>query len=516
VLSGHVKASVDIELERKDGSKVWVNQRLDGVLDAAGEVTGIDGITRDIRDRKAAELRLEHEVLHDPLTGLANRVLVMDRIEQGLSRAGRERGLVAVLFLDLDQFKVFNDTRGHSWGDAVLVAVANRLVECSRSADTVGRFSGDEFVVVCEKLGAASDAIKIATHILSSINTAFEIDGEAVHVTVSIGIATGQAGERADKLLRDADLAVYRAEDLGRARYEVFDDTLRAEAERRSVDEMGLRRALDNNEFSLDYQPVWSMADGRFVGAEALLRWHDLERGIVGPSDFIPVAEECELIVPIGGWVLERACEALARSDRLETRTMSVNVSAVQLRSRTLPQTLEDLIAATRIEPGLLCLEITESVLMEDVDYFPRVLHKLRDIGVRLSIDDFGTGYSSLAYLRRFPVDELKIDRSFIANLNSDPYDATLVAAIIAIGDALNLRVVAEGVETAAELAALTELGCHYAQGFLFARPCSFEEYTESRAQGPAPGVADKAGGADGAPLGHRELSTTSSGRVRC
>ena len=490
VLSNHVKAAVDAELVRKDGSKVWVSQSLDAVRGVTGEVVGINGITRDISDRKAAELQLEHEVLHDPLTGLPNRVLLMDRIEHGLSRAAREHGLVTVLFVDLDRFKVFNDTRGHGWGDAVLIAVANRLVECSRAADTVGRFSGDEFVIVCEKLRVATDAIKIAAHMLNAFNAPFHIHGEEVHVTASIGIATGAAGQSADKLLRDADLAMYRAKDLGRARYEMFDDTLRAEAERRSTAEAGLRRALDNEEFALAFQPVWSMIEERFVGAEALLRWHDPGRGTIGPVDFIPLAEESGLIVPIGEWVLEQTCALLARWSQMEHRqassTMSVNVSAVQLRSREFTHALEDLIAATRIEPKLLCLEITESVLMGDVDHFSRVLHQLQAIGTRLSIDDFGTGYSSLAYLRRFPVDELKIDRSFISNLDTDPYDATLVAAVIAIGKALGLRVVAEGVETAEELAALRELGCQYAQGFLFARPCTFDECVKILDGGPS------------------------------
>jgi diguanylate cyclase (GGDEF)-like protein/PAS domain S-box-containing protein len=481
VLSDHVKAAVDIELVRKDGSKIWLNQSLDAVRGATGEVVGMNGITRDISDRKAAEQQLEHEVLHDPLTGLPNRVLLMDRIEHGLSRAAREDGLVAVLFVDLDRFKVFNDTRGHGWGDAVLVAVANRLLECSRASDTVGRLSGDEFAIVCEKLLAATDAIKIADHTLSLFNAPFDVEGEEVHVTASIGIATGEAGESADKLLRDADLAMYRAKDHGRARYEVFDDNLRAEAERHSTVEAGLRRALDNHELSLVFQPIWSMVEERFIGGEALLRWHDQDLGIIGPTDFIPVAEDCGLIVPIGEWVLEQVCKSLSHSNRTKPRqtacTMSVNVSAVQLRSREFTLALEKLISATNIEPELLCLEITESVLMEDVDYFSKVLYELRAIGTRLSIDDFGTGYSSLAYLRRFPVDELKIDRSFITDLDSDPYDATLVAAVIAIGEALGLRVVAEGVETAEELAALRDLGCQYAQGYLFARPCGFDEY---------------------------------------
>ena len=483
MLSGRVEEAGDVEFVRKDGSMVWVGQRLNTVRDATGQVIGVEGIIRDISDRKAAELRLEHEVLHDHLTGLPNRVLLMDRIEQGLSRTARDRGLVAVLFVDLDRFKLFNDTRGHDRGDAVLMAVAQRMVERSRAEDTVGRFSGDEFVVVCEKLHAATDAIKIAEHILNSFDAPFEVDGEEVHVMASIGIATGGADESAEKLLRDADLAMYRAKDRGRARYEVFDDTLRVETERRSATEAGLRRALENDELALVFQPVWSIAEERFVGAEALLRWHDPERGTIAPAEFVPIAEECGLIVPIGDWVLEQACASLSRwrsmGPRLAACTMSVNVSAVQLRSRMFAQSLEELIESTSIEPKLLCLEITESVLMEDVDYFSETLHRLQATSARLSIDDFGTGYSSLAYLRRFPVNELKIDRSFVAGLDTDTYDATLVAAVIAIGDALELRVVAEGVETAEELAVLSDLGCQYAQGYLLARPCTFDECIE-------------------------------------
>jgi diguanylate cyclase (GGDEF)-like protein/PAS domain S-box-containing protein len=483
VRSGRAEPASDVELVRKDGSRIWVNQSLGAVLDTGGEVVAIDGITRDISGRKAAELQLEHEVLHDPLTGLPNRVLLMDRIEHGLSRAARENESVALLLIDLDRFKAFNDTRGHSFGDAVLGAVATRLVASLRPADTVGRFSGNEFVVVCEKLLTGADALKIADHTLNSFAAPFDIAGEEVHVTASIGIAMGKEGQSADKLLRDADLAMHRAKELGRARYEVVDDTLRAEAEWHSTIETGLRRGLDKHEFALAFQPVWSIIEERFVGAEALLRWHDQELGAIGPADFIPVAEDCGLIVPIGEWVLEQACNSLALANRAKFRetasTMSVNVSAVQLQSSDFIRALEELISATGIEPKLLCLEITESMLMGDVDYFSKVLHELRAIGTRLSIDDFGTGYSSLAYLRRFPVDELKIDQSFIAGMDSDPYDATLVAAVIAIGEALGLRVIAEGVETAEELTTVRDLGCQYVQGYFFARPCGFDEYME-------------------------------------
>jgi diguanylate cyclase (GGDEF)-like protein/PAS domain S-box-containing protein len=480
VLSGHLDKADDLEIVRKDGSRLWVSQRVEPVVGVDGEIVAVDGITRDISERKAAELRLEHEVLHDPLTGLPNRVLLMDRIEQGLSRSTRDQARVAVLFVDLDRFKLFNDSRGHGRGDAVLMAVADRLAKNSRAGDTVGRFSGDEFVVVCEKLRVATDAIKIAEHILSSFDAPFALDGEEVHVTASIGVAISEAGDSADKLLRDADLAMYRAKDRGRARFEVFDDTLRAEAERHFAVEAGLRRAIENHEFALVFQPVWSIGEERFVGAEALLRWHDPERGLMSPAEFVPIAEECGLIVPIGEWVLEQACESLARwsemGPRLATCTMSVNVSATQLRSGTFTAAMEKQIAAKRIKPELLCLEITESVLMGDIAYFSNALAQVRSLGARLSIDDFGTGYSSLAYLHRFPADELKIDQSFVADLDSDAFDDPLVGAMIAIGDSLGLRVVAEGVETAEQLAMLRDLGCRFAQGYLFARPCSFDD----------------------------------------
>jgi diguanylate cyclase (GGDEF)-like protein len=387
-----------------------------------------------------------------------------------------------VLFIDLDRFKLFNDTGGHSWGDAVLVAVADRLLERSRDSDTVGRYSGDEFVVVCEDLRVPSDAIKVAERTLAAFSSPFEVEGKDVFVKASLGVVTSGAmsvGRGADELLQSADLAMYRAKDRGRGRYEVFDDSLRAEVERRTTAEAGLRRALDNEEFRLVFQPVWSISEQRFVGAEALIRWEDPSRGTISPAEFIPVAEDSGLIVPIGGWVLEQAGEALAQwaqmGPRLAACTMSVNVSAVQLRSPAFTESLEQLIAAEGFDPALLCLEITESVLMGDVDYFSAALDRLQFIGARVSIDDFGTGYSSLAYLGRFPVDELKIDQSFTEGLGTRAFDATLVAAVIAIGEALGLRVVAEGVENLEQLAVLQELGCRYAQGFLFARPGDFE-----------------------------------------
>lgn len=476
-----LRPAVDLELLRKDGTKLWVNQSLYTIRGDQGEIVGVYGTTSDISARKAAELLLEHKALHDPLTGLPNRVLLVDRLKHSLWRAERGQDLVAVLFVDLDRFKVFNDSRGHRRGDSVLIAVGNRLLESSRTADTVGRSSGDQFIVICEHLTKPNDAIRIANSTLHFFDAPFRIDGEDVHVTTSIGIALGKAGDSPEIILREADLAMYQAKEHGRARCEMFDETLRTEAERRSNDEAGMRRALENDEFQLVFQPEWLIPYKTIVGAEALLRWQDPERGPISPVDFIPVAEECGMIIPIGKWVLEQACKSLARVNQVPGRakpySMSVNVSAVQLRSGTFIEALQDVIAKTGIDPRLLCLEITESVLMADVGYFSRILGDLRDIGARLSIDDFGTGYSSLAYLSRFPVDELKIDRSFVSNLGSDPYDTTVVAAMITMGRALGLRVVAEGVATDHEFTTLRDLGCEVAQGFLFSRPIALDEY---------------------------------------
>ncbi len=411
----------------------------------------------------------------------------MDRIDHALQRAARTGAPIAVFFVDLDRFKLINDAGGHRRGDAVLTAVAQRLAGRARGADTVARFSGDEFVILCENLTCELDAIRIAEGILQTFVPPFHVEGSNTYINASIGVAmaSGSLSEQlvAADVLRNADLAMYRAKARGRGRYEIYDDSLRKEAEVRSITETALRRAIANEEFTLAFQPVWSIADGRFVGAEALIRWVDPDRGLVSPGDFISVAEDCGLIVPIGEWVLEQSCAELARwaqaGGELSTCSLSVNVSAIQLRSRTFLDSLSQLLVKTGINPALLCLEITESVLMEDIDFFSALLHRLQGIGVSVAIDDFGTGYSSLAYLRRFPVNELKIDQSFIEGLGRDAFDATLVEAVIMIGNALGLRVVAEGVETATQLATLRDLGCRYAQGFLFARPDAFEQCRE-------------------------------------
>jgi diguanylate cyclase (GGDEF)-like protein/PAS domain S-box-containing protein len=480
--SNNTDQAVEGEVTRKDGSKLWVSQQLNPVYDSSGNLIAVEGITRDISDRKDTETREAYAALHDPLTGLANQLLLVNRIEHGLSRADRVNSFLAVLYVDLDHFNLINEDRSHEEGDAVLKAVARRLLELAGVADTVARFSGDRFVVLCEDLVSANDLVKFAERTLDSFRSPFEIEGENVFVKASIGVATAKldgAEQSADGLLRDANLAMYRAKAQGRNRYEMFDTALRVDAQRRSAAEAGLRRAIERDEFALDFQPVWSITQDRFIGSEALLRWHDPDKGIVAPSEFISVAEDCGLIVPIGRWVLEQACTALTQWSRMGPRlaacTVSVNVSPVQLQSRSFAGELEQLISSTRVDPTLLCLEITESVLMEEDETFSTTLHRLRDLGVQFSIDDFGTGYSSLAYLRRFPVDEVKIDQSFITGLGRDPFAGALVKAVIMIGDALNLRIVAEGVENIVQLTAFRELGGRHAQGYLLARPCDLE-----------------------------------------
>jgi diguanylate cyclase (GGDEF)-like protein/PAS domain S-box-containing protein len=483
LLSNHDVGAVENEVTRKDGSKLWVSQQLNAVRDPSGQLIAIQGITRDISERKTAEARQIHEALHDSLTGLANRALLMDRIERALSRPVGAKPFVGVLFIDLDRFKLFNDSHGQGKGDAVLIAVAERLTSRVKATDTVARLNSDEFVILCEELTLGVDAVTLAERALDMFNIAFDIDGEEVVVKASIGVATARASagtQTSEELLRNADLAMYRAKGRGGERFEAFDSSLRLDAERRSQAEAGLRRALQHEEFALVFQPVWSIAEDRYVGAEALLRWHDPIRGTIAPGEFILVAEDSGLIVPIGDWALEQACAALVRwsqmGPHLARCTMSVNVSPVQFRSPAFAGKLERVLTDTGVDPQLLCLEITESVLMEDDDSFAAALLRVQGLGVQLSIDDFGTGYSSLAYLQRFPVDEVKIDQSFVKGLGRDPLAAALVRAVIMIGDALGLRIVAEGVESNIQLTALRELGGRHAQGHLFARPCDFED----------------------------------------
>jgi diguanylate cyclase (GGDEF)-like protein/PAS domain S-box-containing protein len=427
-------------------------------------------------ERKAFEERLAHQSMHDPLTGLPNRLLFLDRLSLAIARCRRMHREVAVLFIDLDRFKNVNDSVGHDAGDELLVSVARRLESVLRPGDTVARFGGDEFTILCDDLTTATSqerAIEIAERLLEAVAQPFIVGGAQTFVSASVGIALATGEERPEELLRDADAAMYHAKESGRGRAEVFDDTMRARAVSRHATENDLHRALEHGELLLFFQPVVALAEGRCVGAEALVRWQHPERGLMVPDEFVPLAEETGLVVELGRWVLEAAAREAARWEREldESFVVSVNLSARQLAQPGLADRLAAIIEQVGVTPHNLCLEITETVLMEDAEAVISVVERMRSLGVQLSIDDFGTGYSSLGYLKRFPVNAVKIDRSFVSGLGSDAGDTAIVSAVVGLAHALGLQVVAEGVETERQLAELIALGCDEAQGYFFAPP---------------------------------------------
>jgi len=435
-------------------------------------------------DRADAADRLGFLALHDPLTELPNRTLVVDRLTQVLLRLDRRRSTTAVLVLDLDRFTVINDSFGHDAGDELLVAVANRLVETVRPGDTVGRLGGDEFVIVCEDAGDDEGAEAIAERLAHAVAEPVSIARGDVVVTASVGIAISRStSDRADGLLRDADAALYRAKAKGGARHELFDEAMHTSAVVRLLTERALRRAIDHDELRVWYQPQIDIATRETVAVEALVRWQHPVRGIVGPNEFIDVAEETGLIVPIGAWVLDQACAQTAAwrgpTSLGRPRTVSVNLSARQLARPDLPARIAAILRDRGTDPQTVCLEITESVLLDDLESTADAVRALKDLGLRLAIDDFGTGYSSLAYLKRFSFDELKIDRSFVDGVGEDETDDAIVAATIDLAHALGLVVAAEGIETEAQFERLAELGCDLVQGYLFARPQPASALTE-------------------------------------
>jgi diguanylate cyclase (GGDEF)-like protein len=427
-------------------------------------------------ERERAEHELAHQALHDPLTGLANRMLLIDRLTQALARSERRRKSVAVMFLDLDRFKVINDSLGHETGDRVLVCVADRLRRFLRPEDSASRLGGDEFVVLCEDLASERDAIDIAERLAQSVQQPIALDTGELVVTTSIGVALGKAvADSPEALVRDADAAMYQAKDGGRARYELFDSDTRVRAVKRLKTENELRRAIDAGGLRLHYQPLVRLGDQRIAALEALVRWQHPERGLLPPAEFIPVAEETGLIAPLGAWVLEEACRQSARWQQAAPEgpplRIAVNVSVRQLDVPQFEEAVRSVLAETGIDPMTLSLELTETVLMEAAPPTLATLRRLRELGVRLAIDDFGTGYSSLSYLKRFQVDTLKVDRSFVKGLGVDPEDSAIVAAVVSLAHNLGLSAVAEGVETTKQLNHLRLLDCDLAQGYYFAYP---------------------------------------------
>jgi diguanylate cyclase (GGDEF)-like protein/PAS domain S-box-containing protein len=468
--------SGELSLSAPGGAEMPVSQLIQAHYDVDGRLQNYSFSARDLTERVDYQTRLAHEVLHDRLTGLPNRALFVDRLTQSLARTARRDSLLAVLSVDLDRFKLVNDSLGHEAGDRLLLEVAARLQSVLRSGDTAARFGGDEFTLLCEEVVDEAQAVAIAQRVLSVLAVPFVLDGSPLHLTASVGIALcdGDAAVRPEHLLRDADAALHRAKDLGKARYELFDERVRAHAVARFQTEAALHEAIERGQFRVYYQPEVCLTTGRVVGAEALVRWLHPVNGLVPPDEFVPLAEECGLVGQIGEWVLREACWQAVRwrgaRDDHEPFTVWVNLSPRQL-SPDLVDSVRSALAETGVDPAQLGLEVTESALLGDADAASDVLLALRGLGVRIVIDDFGTGYSSLAYLRRLPVDGVKIDRSFVAGLGSSPEDSAIVRAVLGMASALGLATIAEGVETREQLAELTALGCGYAQGFYFARP---------------------------------------------
>ncbi len=458
----------------------WVVCRGLAARDEHGKALEFGGSLTDVTHRKVAEEQLAHRAFYDPLTNLPNRALFLDRLRHALRRATRRKDYAfAVLFLDVDRFKVINDSLGHMAGDRLLVMVARRLEISLRPGDSVARLGGDEFTVLLDDIKDISDATTVAERIQKELSAPFDIGGQEIFISSSIGIACSTTGyQRPEDVLRDADTAMYRAKAHGRARHALFDTAMHAHVLRQLQIEAELRRAVERNEMFVQYQPIVALGSGVISSVEALARWRSTERGLVDPSEFIPVAEETGLIQPLGRWVLREACSEANRWRNKSGATacgLSVNLSSKQLSQPDLAAVIAEVLADTGLPAELLQLEITESAILEHPEAAASTLKRLKQLGVRLSIDDFGTGYSSLSYLQRFPIDALKIDRSFVQHLGVeraiDGDDARIVRAIVMIGRNLGKQVIAEGVETADQLQLLRDVGCDFAQGYFFSKP---------------------------------------------
>ncbi|MEX0732768.1 MAG: EAL domain-containing protein [Aquisalimonadaceae bacterium] len=464
---------------RKDGSQFWNELHILPMPDEHGRITHFVGILHDITIRRHYEEELAFRIGHDGLTGLPNRMLLMDRLKQAVAVARRKKSRLAVLHIDLDGFKVFNDSQGHLLGDELLRSVADRLQRAARSMDTVARFAGDEFVMLCTELNCDGDVRIIAERVMAAVSQPIHINQITSHMTCSIGISMYPSDSQdPEDLIRNAGLAMSRAKDRGRNGFASFTTDLSDSITRRLMLGNDLRQALNNNQFHLVYQPQFSLGCKGAVGLEALLRWEHPMLGPVSPAEFIPVAEETGLIIAIGEWVLLTACMQQRQwvAQGLPAYRIAVNISARQFARQDLQHLVRTVLEETGLPPSMLELELTESVLMENAESFVRTLRDLRTLGVTLAIDDFGTGYSSLSYLKRFPIDRLKIDRSFVNDVTTDRDDAAIVRAMIAMAHSLRLGVVAEGVETADQFNFLRELGCDGYQGFLFSHPLSIDD----------------------------------------
>ena len=467
-------------LVRRDGSEVPIEDSVAPIHAGASKATGAVIVFRDVSETRALVQQMAYSAQHDFLTGLPNRMLFNDRVGQAIAFSARHRNKIAVLFLDLDGFKHINDSLGHPIGDKLLQSVTQRLVDCVRGSDTVSRQGGDEFVVLLSEVKHLEDAAITARRMLQAVAQVHSIDLHDLHVTASIGISVyPDDGVDAETLVKNADTAMYQAKEKGRQGYQFFKPAMNARAvERQSIEE-DLRRALKREEFCVLYQPKIDLKTGEVAGAEALIRWIHPTRGMIPPAQFISVAEECGLILPIGAWVMREVCRqarAWTVAD-LPPTTVAVNVSAMEFRVEEFPDTLFAILEETGLDPTRLEIELTETVLLKRADSVASILRRVRERGVQVALDDFGTGYSSLSYLRRFPVDALKIDQSFIRQITTAGEDTAIITAIIAMARSLNLRVIAEGVETLEELTFLRAHHCDQAQGFYFSPPVRADQF---------------------------------------
>jgi diguanylate cyclase (GGDEF)-like protein/PAS domain S-box-containing protein len=472
---------------RRDGSEVAIEDSATLIRDWAGKVTGGVMIFHDVTATQAMREKMDHQAQHDILTDLPNRALLDDRIAQAIERAKRRDMQVAVLFLDLDQFKNVNDSLGHAFGDKLLQSVAQRLGNCVRASDTVSRQGGDEFVILLAEGHYDSEIASIAAKILAALALPHAIDGHELNVTTSIGIGIYPGdGDNPETLIKSADTAMYHAKERGRNNCQFFKGEMNLRLIERQLVEASLRHALHNQEFVLHYQAKVNLNTGVITGAEALLRWQHPDWGLVSPARFIPVAEATGLIVPIGRWVLGEACaQARLWVDKgFAFGSIAVNISALELRQENFVAGVRAALHNASLEPRYLQLEITESVLMQDAEANGAILRQVKDIGVQLAVDDFGTGYSSLSYLTKFPIDILKIDQSFVSSIETSPHNGIIAGAVIGMGNSLKLNVVAEGIENWLQLAFLKQRHCEEGQGFLFNRPLVAKKFSELLATG--------------------------------